>query len=109
MCTKDIITIAFEGCHADDMMKNLWTDVKGPNWWDLPGPAYSPDGNRVHSFFRDMWSGMRKAALEALDDAVRCMVARGTEPKEVIVTGYSMGGGVSMCVGRHAARTAFFA
>jgi len=103
MCTKDSITLAFQGCHPDEAIQNLWVCAKGPNWWDIPFPVFS-DGNLVHSFFRDLWWDMRRATLEALDEAIRSMVARGTEPKEVIVTGFSMGGGISMYVGRNMSR-----
>lgn len=95
MCTKESIIIAFEGSHRDEIGKNLWSDGKGPNFWDLPYPVYI-EGNRVHSYFHDMWCGMQKATFDALGDAVQSVRARGAEPKQIIVAGFSMGGGVSM-------------
>ncbi|KAH9869063.1 hypothetical protein J1614_008140 [Plenodomus biglobosus] len=86
MCTKESIIITFEGSHRDELGKNLWTDGKGPNFWDLPYPVYI-EGNRVHSFFHDMWCGMQEATFDALGDAVQSVLARGAEPKQIIVAG----------------------
>ncbi|KAH6288706.1 hypothetical protein HBI39_215510 [Parastagonospora nodorum] len=94
----DNITIVFEGTGSDALVMNLWTnlwaDAKGPNIWDIPFPVYT-DGNRVHSFYRDMWHGMRASTLDALSEAVKCIVAKGNAPKSIVVAGFSMGGGVS--------------
>jgi hypothetical protein len=49
------IILAFGGSHPDDLYRNMWTDGKGPGWWELPYPVYT-DGNQVHSFYRDMAS-----------------------------------------------------
>jgi hypothetical protein len=86
------ITIAFLGSDPRELYMNLWTDAKG--LW-FPYPVYE-NGNRVHSFYRDMWHGMREATYQALSKAVECMLARGITPAQVIVSGFSMGGGVSM-------------
>ncbi|KAH7079352.1 hypothetical protein BKA63DRAFT_563987 [Paraphoma chrysanthemicola] len=91
----DTITLAFEGSDPNELIKNTWASAKGPNWWDLPYPVYV-DGNRVHSFFRDMWHGMRDAAFQALGEAVQSILARGGAVKNIVVTGFSMGGGVSI-------------
>ncbi|KAF2034490.1 hypothetical protein EK21DRAFT_97575 [Setomelanomma holmii] len=42
-----------------------------------------------------MWHGMRKAASDELSKAVDGILAQGTTPKQIVVTGFSMGGGVS--------------
>ncbi|TGO56839.1 hypothetical protein BOTNAR_0214g00060 [Botryotinia narcissicola] len=91
---QDIITVAFEGSTDDEILVNLWTDGKGPNWWDLPYPVYV-DGNRVHSFYLDMWNGMKAAVFFTLDDIVTTMQDHNIVPKKLIIAGYSMGGGVS--------------
>ena len=72
---------------------NTWTD--GSGWLGIPYPVFE-NGNRIHSFFRDMWHAMRQATFDALDSAVQDMAARGATPKQIIVTGFSMGGGISM-------------
>jgi len=59
------ITIAFEGSDPNELVKNTWANAKGPNWWDIPYAVYD-GGNRVHSFFRDMWYGMRDETFRAL-------------------------------------------
>ncbi|KAF7190458.1 hypothetical protein HII31_08172 [Pseudocercospora fuligena] len=90
--TKQKCTIAFEGSHPDEWYKNTWTDGKGPGWWEFPYPVYDENGHRIHSFYRDMWYGMRTAAFAALDAAIDKIC----EPKQIIITGFSMGGGVSI-------------
>ncbi|OAL45382.1 hypothetical protein IQ07DRAFT_684305 [Pyrenochaeta sp. DS3sAY3a] len=95
VCSAEKITIAFLGSDPNELHKSLWTDAKGPAWWDFPYPVYE-NGNRVHSFFRDMWHGMRQETYEALSSAVDEMAARGATPKQIIVTGFSMGGGISI-------------
>jgi len=74
---------------------NTWVDGKKPGLFSQPYPVHE-NGNRTHSFYRDMWYGMRIATFEALSRAVSDMAKRGVEPKQIIITGYSMGGGVSM-------------
>ncbi|KAF1921321.1 hypothetical protein BDU57DRAFT_510070 [Ampelomyces quisqualis] len=89
------VTIAFEGSDGRELIKNLWSMGKGPNFWDLPYPVFE-GGNRVHSFFRDMWHAMRGDVFGALDEAVRRMrECAGSGPERVVVTGFSQGGGVS--------------
>jgi hypothetical protein len=94
--SNEIITIAFEGSTDNELYKNVWTMAKGPNWWDIPYPVYDVNGHRVYSFYRDMWNGMRVVAFEALKKAVEEMAKQGKLPKRLVVTGFSMGGGVSM-------------
>ncbi|PVI05632.1 hypothetical protein DM02DRAFT_685435 [Periconia macrospinosa] len=95
VCNGEKITIAFLGSDPNELHMNLWTDAKGPAWWNVPYPVYE-NGNRVHSFFRDMWLGMRLATYDALSSVVEDIAARGATPKQIIVTGYSMGGGISI-------------
>jgi hypothetical protein len=94
VCSKETITLAFEGSDPNELIKNAWANAKGPKWWNMPYPVYT-DGNRVHSFFRDMWHAMRAAALDALSKAIESIVAKGAAPTRIVVTGFSMGGGVS--------------
>lgn len=88
------ITIAFQGSDPSELIINTWTNAKGPRWWDIPYPVYE-NGNRIHSFFRLMWHGMRQKTYDALRIAVEDMTVRGVTPKQIIITGFSMGGGVS--------------
>ena len=90
----ETIVIAFQGSADDEIHMNLWTDGKGANWWDLPYPVYI-NGNRIHSFYLDMWNGMKTAVFSALGDAIATMRDHNIVPKKVIIAGYSMGGGVS--------------
>jgi hypothetical protein len=69
-------------------------DGKGPGWWQLPYAVYE-DGNRVHSFFRDMWWAMRQATYDALRCGVEDIAARDAVPEQIVISGFSMGGGVS--------------
>ncbi|KAH7130694.1 hypothetical protein B0J11DRAFT_430374, partial [Dendryphion nanum] len=89
------ITIAFLGSSPNELHMNLWINAKGPGWWEWPYPVYE-NGNRIHSFFRDMWHGMRQATFDALSSSLDDMVARGATPKQIIITGFSMGGGISI-------------
>src|SRR5665811_914937 len=41
---QETIVIAFQGSTDDEILTNLWTDGKGPNWYDFPYPVYV-DGN----------------------------------------------------------------
>jgi len=90
----DRITLAFEGSHPNDLHRSVWTDGKGPNWWELPYPVYT-DGNRVHRFYRDVCHDMRAATLEALTKAVAGIASKGRSPREMVIAGFSMGGGIS--------------
>lgn len=90
----DTIVIGFQGSGEDEIMKNMWTHGKGPNWWDIPYPVHL-DGNQVHSFYLDMWNGMKDACLTALSKSITAMQQKDLSPSKVIIAGYSMGGGVS--------------
>ncbi|EUC41735.1 hypothetical protein COCMIDRAFT_29552 [Bipolaris oryzae ATCC 44560] len=89
----DKITIAFLGSELKEIYMNTWTDGKG--WLGIPYPVFE-NGNRIHSFYRDMWHAMRQATFDALDRAVGDMAARGATPKQIVVAGFSMGGGISI-------------
>ncbi|ORY01424.1 hypothetical protein BCR34DRAFT_637258 [Clohesyomyces aquaticus] len=89
------ITIAFLGSDPNELHMNMWTNGKGPGWWEPSYPVYE-NGNRVHSFFRDMWHAIRSGTYDALSIAVQDMAARGATPKQIIVAGFSMGGGISI-------------
>jgi hypothetical protein len=91
---NESITIAFEGSDRNELVKNTWANAKGPNLWDIPYAVYN-DGNRVHSFFRDMWHGMRDATFRALSEAIRNTKEKGSTPRKITITGFSQGGGVS--------------
>ncbi|XP_014562611.1 hypothetical protein COCVIDRAFT_32541 [Bipolaris victoriae FI3] len=93
VCNNDKITIAFLGSDVMELYMNTWTD--GAGWLGIPYAVFE-NGNRIHSFYRDMWHAMRQAAFDALDRAVGDMAARGTTPKQIIVAGFSMGGGISI-------------
>lgn len=69
-------------------------DGKGPGWFSFPYPVHE-NGNRVHSFFRDMWWGMRQGTYDALRCAVEDIYARDEIPQQIVIAGFSMGGGVS--------------
>ncbi|CAI9635564.1 unnamed protein product [Alternaria burnsii] len=88
------ITIAFEGSDRNELVKNTWANAKGPNWWDIPYAVYD-GGNRVHSFFRDMWYGMRDETFRALSEAIRNIKEKGSTPRKITIAGFSQGGGVS--------------
>lgn len=94
VCNREKITISFVGSSQEETFRNFWTHGKGPGWWELPHPRYDK-GNRVHSYYLDMWHGMQGTVYNALRTAVEEMAKRGLVPKQIIVTGYSMGGGVS--------------
>jgi hypothetical protein len=89
------ITLAFEGSDPNELINNTWANAKGPNWWYIPYPVFHDDGNRVHNFYRDMWHRMRQAIFVELDNAIQSLLLEGFVPSAIIVTGFSMGGGVS--------------
>ncbi|EPE34849.1 alpha/beta-Hydrolase [Glarea lozoyensis ATCC 20868] len=89
------VIIAFSGGSDDEIEKNLWTMSKGGNWYDIPF-VVRVDGDEVHSFYLEMWNGMKEELLRQLEMNLRRMVEREVVPTHVIVTGFSMGGGVSI-------------
>lgn len=95
VCNGEKITIAFLGSDSNELHMKMWFFAKGLGLFDIPYPVYE-NGNQVHSFFRDMWHGMRQATYSAISRAVEEIAARRATPKQIIVTGYSMGGGISM-------------
>jgi predicted TIM-barrel enzyme len=48
----------------------------------------------VHSFYLDMWLGMKAKALEGISEVVDDILNRG-DVEGIIITGHSMGGGLS--------------
>lgn len=90
------ITLSFDDCQHDELMKNWWIDGSGPNWWDMPYPVYDNDGHRVHNFYLSTWIGLRTKAFYALNSAVDRLLAKGQVPQKIVITGFSMGGGVSV-------------
>lgn len=86
--------LAFQGSAPDELHKNFGANGKGPNWWDFPYDVHV-DGNRVHSFYLDMWNGMKNNVFSAVDNAVGAMRVQNETPKKFIIAGFSMGGGVS--------------
>jgi hypothetical protein len=61
-------------------------DGKEPGWWKWPYPVYE-NGNRVHSFFRDMWWGMRQPTYDALRCAVEDIALRDAVPGQIVIAG----------------------
>ncbi|KAF2127856.1 hypothetical protein P153DRAFT_376802 [Dothidotthia symphoricarpi CBS 119687] len=39
VCSREKITIAFQGSQPYELFKNTWIDGKGPKLWDLPFPS----------------------------------------------------------------------
>jgi hypothetical protein len=87
------LVLAFEATKPDEMMKNAWSHAKDKKW-SLPYARYV-DGRQVHSFYLDMWLGMRRATLEAITDSILELEKQGQAPSRIIITGHSMGGGIS--------------
>lgn len=70
-------------------------DGRDPEWWKPHYPVYINE-NQVHSFYLDMWRGMETATYAALGNAVDEIVKKtGKPPNQIIITGHSMGGGIS--------------
>jgi hypothetical protein len=92
--SEDTIVLAFLGSSDDEIVKNYWTHGRGPNWWDIPYPVHV-NGDQVHSFYLDMWHGLKDALYLALTSAISKMQGDGIKPSKFIVAGISMGGGVS--------------
>jgi hypothetical protein len=89
------VIIAFSGSSNDEIVKNLWTMGKRGNWYNIPF-IVRLNGDEVQSFYLGMWNGMEDEVLRRLEMSLRRMVEREVVPTHIIVTGFSMGGGVSM-------------
>lgn len=90
---RTAIVLAFEATKPDEMMKNAWSHARDKKW-SMPY-ARHVDGRQVHSFYLDMWLGMRKAALSAISDSILDLERQGQMPSRILITGHSMGGGIS--------------
>lgn len=88
------IVVAFEATQDNDLVVNAWSHAKDDTWWSLPY-ARLIDGRQVHSFYLDMWLGMRNAALPAISQEIEELEKEGQAPSRMLVTGHSMGGGIS--------------
>ncbi|KAF1968973.1 hypothetical protein BU23DRAFT_582911 [Bimuria novae-zelandiae CBS 107.79] len=94
VCNGEKITIAFEGSTPDEAHQDNWVNAKGPGWWELDHPIYDRE-NRVHSFYHQNWRRMQWSTCDALNRAVDFICHRGDQPKQIVIVGYSQGGGVS--------------
>jgi hypothetical protein len=92
----DNIVIAFEATKPDEMYKNAWSHAQDSKW-SIPYARYL-DGRQVHSFYLDMWLGMREDTLKALSRSLDTIEIMGKVPQKLILTGHSMGGGISTSV-----------
>ena len=90
------IVLAFEATKPDEMYKNAWSHAHDKKW-SIPYARYL-DGRQVHSFYLDMWLGMRSATLRALSQSLVDIEGSGKVPRSIILTGHSMGGGISTYV-----------
>ncbi|KAJ9091284.1 hypothetical protein QFC21_007273 [Naganishia friedmannii] len=88
------LVLAFEATKPKEMIMNAWSHGKDKKWNSVPYARYR-DGRQVHSFYLDMWLGMRKATLEALTDNILEVEHSDQVPSSFIVSGHSMGGGIS--------------
>ncbi|KAJ9115728.1 hypothetical protein QFC24_006911 [Naganishia onofrii] len=93
------LVLAFEATKPKEMIMNAWSHGKDKKWNSLPYARYL-DGRQVHSFYLDMWLGMRRATLKALTDNVLEIERLDKVPSSFIVSGHSMGGGISTQVPR---------
>lgn len=90
------IVLAFEATKPNEMKMNAWSHAHDGGW-TIPYARFL-DGRQVHSFYLDMWLGMREAALEGLSRCIDEMADEGMEPERLLITGHSMGGGISVWV-----------
>lgn len=88
--------LSFEATKPNEMKMNAWSHAKDPRKrWSLPYARYV-DGRQVHSFFLDMWLGMRDEVFREITRTVREAEAVGIVPDRFLITGHSMGGGISV-------------
>jgi hypothetical protein len=88
--------LTFEATKPNEMKMNAWSHAKDPEKkWSLPYARYL-DGRQVHSFFLDMWLGMREEIFEEITKMVRQAEEKGDGIERFLITGHSMGGGISV-------------
>ena len=86
------VVLAMEATKPNEMKMNAWSHAQTRKW-TVPYARFL-DGRQVHSFYLDMWLGMREATFAALDKAIK---SSGEKPPErILITGHSMGGGISV-------------
>jgi hypothetical protein len=86
--------LIFEATKEGEMIMNTWAYGRGSGWWEPPYPRYW-QGRQVHSFYLDMWLGMKDKVLEGLEKVVLDMQEEGRWPERIVISGHSMGGGMS--------------
>ena len=90
------VILTFEATKPDEMKMNAWSHAKDPHQrWSLPYARYW-EGRQVHSFFLDMWLGMRDQALLEITKTLEEAEAQGIQVDRFLITGHSMGGGISV-------------
>jgi hypothetical protein len=87
------LVLAFEATKPNEMIMNAWSHGKDKKW-SLPYARFI-DGRQVHSFYLDMWLGLRRETLKALTASIQDLERQGQAPSSFIVSGHSMGGGIS--------------
>jgi hypothetical protein len=88
------LVLAFEATKSsNEMLLNACSHANDKKWCP-PYPRYLED-RQVHSLYLDMWLGMRQSALDAITDAIMELEKQGQPPARLIITGHSMGGGIS--------------
>lgn len=88
------VVVAFEATKDHELEANAWSHGNDDDAWSLPTARYV-DGHHVHAFYLDMWLGMRVDALSAISDNFEELEKEGQAPSRLLVTGHSMGGGIS--------------
>lgn len=87
------LVLAFEATKPNEMIMNAWSHGKDEGW-SLPYARFV-DGRQVHSFYLDMWLGLRRETLKALTTNIQDLERQGQAPSSFLVSGHSMGGGIS--------------
>jgi hypothetical protein len=88
------IVVAFEATKNHEFEADAWSHGMDDDAWTLPN-ARHVDGRPVHAFYLDMWLGMRMVALPAISYEIEELEKEGKVPSRFLITGHSMGGGIS--------------